>query len=67
TQVPANLYYVPLGNGGFGPDSGVNTNACAPHQSFGCEPFMYDQSKYPYEYELDGPPRVYTFFLSVKY
>jgi len=67
TQIPANLYYVPLGNGGSGPGSGVNTNACTPSQTFGCEPFMYNQSKYPYEYESTGPPRVYTFFISAKY
>lgn len=66
TVIPANLYYVPLGNGGFGLGSGVNTNACAPGQTFACEPFMYNQSKYPYENEPSGPPRVYTFFISTK-
>jgi hypothetical protein len=67
TIIPSNLYYVPLGNGGFGPGSGINTNACAPRQTFGCEPFMHNQSVYPYENEPTGPPRIYTFFLSVKY
>jgi len=67
TVIPANVYYVPQGNGGFGPGSGINTNACAPGQTFACEPFMFNQSKYPYEYELDGSPRLYTFFISVKY
>jgi hypothetical protein len=67
TQIPANVYYVPQGVGGYGPGSGRNTNACAPGQSFGCEPFMYNQSAHPYEYEPGGPPRVYTFFISAKY
>jgi len=67
TMIPANQYYIPLGNGGAGPGSGINTNACTPGQTFACEPFMYNYSKYPYEYEPDGSPRVYTFFLSTKY
>ena len=65
--IPPNLFYVPQGIGGYGPGSGTNTNACAPGQTFGCEPFMYNQSVYPYENEPGGPPRVYTFFISTKY
>ena len=67
TGIPANLYYVPQGIGGYGPGSGINTNACAPGQTFGCEPFMYNQSVHPYENEPSGPLRVYTFFISAKY
>jgi hypothetical protein len=65
--VPANLYYVPQGIGGYGPGSGYNVNQCAPGQTFACEPFRYNQSPYPYEIEPDGPPRLYTFFVSIKY
>lgn len=67
TVIPPNVYYVPQGSGGYGPGSGRNTNACAPGQTFACEPFMYNQSPYPYENEPSGPPRVYTFFISVRY
>ena len=62
-----NVYYVPQGVGGYGPDSGPNTNACAPNQTIGCEPFMHNQSPYAYEYERSGPPRVYTFFVRDKF
>jgi hypothetical protein len=67
TVIPANVYYVPQGTGGYGPGSGRNTNACGPGQMFGCEPFMYNHGPYPYENEPSGAPGVYTFFLSVKY
>ena len=67
-RVPSNLYYVPQnGFGGYGPGSGVNVNACAPGVTFACEPFMYNQSPFPYELEKSGLPRSYTFFLSMKY
>ena len=65
--IPANLYYVPQGIGGYGPGSGHNVNQCSPGQIFACEPFRYNQSVYPYESEPSGLPRVYTFFLSAKY
>src|SRR5579872_931216 len=67
TRIPSNLYYVNNGYGGYGPGSGVNVNACSPGQTFACEPFMYNQSPYPYENEASGPPRQYTFFVSMKY
>jgi hypothetical protein len=67
STIPSNLYYVPQGIGGYGPGSGFNTNQCAPGQTLACEPFMYNQSVSPYEAEPNGPPRLYTFFLSVKY
>lgn len=67
TFIPANLYYVPQGIGGYGPGSGFNLNHCAPGQTFACEPFRYNQSVYPYESEPSGLPRVYAFFVSAKY
>lgn len=67
TRIPANLYYVPNGIGGFGPGSGTNVNACPPGVNFACEPFQYNQSAFPYENESSGPPRLFTFFLSMKY
>ena len=67
TSIPANQLYVPQGIGGYGPGSGFNGNQCAPGQNLGCEPFSYNQSVFPYEAEPNGPPRVYTFFVSVKY
>lgn len=67
SRIPSNLYYVNNGLGGYGPGSGVNVNACAPGQTFACEPFMYDQSPFPYENESSGFPRTFTFFLSAKY
>jgi hypothetical protein len=67
TRIPANLYYVPQGLGSYGPGSGYNPNQCAPGQTYACEPFMYNQSVYPYENEPSGPPRLYTLFLSAKY
>jgi len=66
-NIPANLYYVPQGIGGYGPGSGINPNACAPGQVLACEPFSYNYSPFPYESERTGPPRLYTFFVSVKY
>lgn len=60
TTIPANLYYVPQGIGSYGPGSGINTNAPF-------EPFMYNQSAYPYESEPDGPPRLYTLYYSMNY
>ncbi len=66
-RIPSNLYYVNNGLGGYGAGSGVNVNACAPGQTFACEPFMYNQSPYPYENESRGPPRLFTFFVSMKY
>jgi len=67
TRIPANPYYGFNGFGNFGFPSGVNPNACAPGQNFACEPFQYNYSGLPYEKELSGPPREYTFFVSVKY
>jgi Carboxypeptidase regulatory-like domain len=67
TTIPSNLYYVPQGIGAYGPGSGYNVNQCAPHQTYACEPFMYNQSVYPYEKEPDGPPRLFTLFYSLKY
>ena len=67
TTIPANLFYVPQGIGSFGAGSGFNTNQCAPGQSYGCEPFMYNQSVYPYEKEPNGPPRLFTAYYSIKY
>ena len=52
---------------GYGPGSGVNVNACPPGVNFACEPFQYNQSAFPYENESSGPPRLFTFFLSMKY
>lgn len=66
TFAQPNPYYVPLGNGGSGSGSGRNPNRCAPGQTFGCEPLMFDLSRNPYELEPGGPPRVYTFFISAK-
>jgi hypothetical protein len=67
TRIPANPFYGfnGLGNGGL--PSGVNPNACAPGQKLACEPFQYNYSGLPYEKELSGPPRDYTFFVSIKY
>jgi hypothetical protein len=67
TTIPTNLYYVPQGIGTYGPGSGFNVNQCAPHQTYGCEPFMYNQSAYPYEKEPSGPPRLFTAYYSIKY
>jgi len=67
TSIAANAYYQPQALGGFGPGSGVNGNACAPGQTLGCEPFMYNQTPHPYESEPTGPPRIFTFYLSTKY
>ena len=64
--IPPNPYY---GFSGFGNNrlpSGVNGNACAPHQTFACEPFQYNYSPFPYELEQSGVPRTFTFFASVK-
>jgi hypothetical protein len=66
-EIFPNPYY---GFGGFGNDglpSGMNPNACAPGQTYACEPFRYNLSSFPYEKEPSGPPRVYTFFVSVKF
>jgi hypothetical protein len=66
-EILPNPYY---GFGGFGNNglpSGANPNACAPGQTYACEPFRYNLSPFPYEKELSGPPRVYTFFVSVKF
>jgi len=67
--VANNPYYVPNGLGGYGPGSGFNTNQCAPGviNAFGCEPFQNNYSPYPYENESSGPPRQWTFFVSMKY
>jgi hypothetical protein len=65
----SNPYYVPNGMGGYGPGSGVNTNACPPGviNAFGCEPFQNNYSTQPYENEALGAPRQFTFFISAKY
>ncbi|HEV2907646.1 MAG TPA: TonB-dependent receptor [Candidatus Eremiobacteraceae bacterium] len=65
----SNPYYVPNGLGGYGPTSGVNTNACPPGvvNAFACEPFQNNYSPHPYENEAFGPPRQFTFFISMKY
>ena len=65
--IPSNPYYGFSGFGNFGLPSGANPNACAPGQTFGCEPFQYPYSSAPYEKEQTGTPRLYTFFVSVKY
>jgi len=69
TRIPANLYYVNNGLGGYDASSGVNTNACPPGviNAPGCEPFQYNYSAHPYENESSGPTRQYTFFVSAKY
>jgi Carboxypeptidase regulatory-like domain len=68
TTIVSNIYYVPQGVGSYGAYSGYNYNQCAsPHQIYGCEPFMYNQSVNPYEIEPDGPPRLFTLFYSLKY
>jgi len=72
TTIPSNLYYAPQGIGSYGTTSGgqlsgYNTNQCAPHQTLACEPFMYNQSTGPYEAEPMGPPRLFTFYYSIKY
>lgn len=69
TRIPSNLYYTFNGIGGYGSGSGVNPNACpgGAINGFGCEPFQYNQSVYPYENEPSGPARLYTFFVSMKY
>ena len=66
-QILSNPYYGFSGFGNHGLTSGVNPNACAPGQTFACEPFQYRYSPFPYEQEQIGPPRVYTFFISTKY
>jgi len=63
TSIPANQLYVPQGIGSYGPGSGFNH----PGLTLACPPFCYDQSPFPYEAEPSGPPRIYTFFVSVKY
>ena len=65
--IPSNPFYGFSGFGNNGLPSGVNTNACAPGQTFACEPFQFNYSPFPYEKEQSGPPRVYTFFVSAKY
>lgn len=68
TRIPANPYYNfnnPNGNFGFG--NGVNSNACTAGQTLFCEPFQYNYSTAPYEFENTGPPREYTLFFSAKY
>ncbi|HET9342755.1 MAG TPA: TonB-dependent receptor [Candidatus Eremiobacteraceae bacterium] len=63
-----NGFYVPNGLGSSGPGSGFNPNQCAPGQTLGCEPFMYNLGRLPYENEANSPvPRVWTFFISTKY
>lgn len=63
-----NPYYINNGIGGYGAGSGINPNACAPGQTLGCEPFMYNYTALPYENEPAGAqPRQFTFFLSAKY
>ena len=65
----SNPYYVSNGLGGYGPGSGFNTNQCPPGvvNQVGCEPFQNNYSPFPYENEANGPPRVYTFFVSMRY
>ena len=67
--VANNPYYVPNGLGGYGVGSGFNTNQCPAGvvNQFGCEPFQNNYTPYPYESEALGPPRQWTFFLSMKY
>ncbi|MBV8669800.1 MAG: hypothetical protein JOZ28_11365 [Candidatus Eremiobacteraeota bacterium] len=67
TRIPSNPYYGFSGFGNGGSPSGVNGNACAPGQSFSCQPFQYNYSSQPYELEQTGPPRLYTFYFSMKY
>ena len=67
TRISANPYYGFNGFGNNGLPSGQNLNACAPGQTLACEPFQYNYSAAPYEFERSGPPRLYTFFVSVKY
>jgi hypothetical protein len=67
TFIPPNQFYGFSGYGNGGLPSGVNGNACAPGQTLGCQPFQYNLSAAPYEYEQLGPPRVFTFFVSAKY
>jgi len=67
STIPSNPYYGFNGNFFPGFPSGYNTNQCAPGQSYGCEPFQYNYSPAPYESEQTGQPRLYTFFVSVKY
>ena len=67
STIPSNPYYGFNNNFAPGFPSGYNTNQCAPGQSYGCEPFMYNYSAAPYESEQTGQPRLYTFFVSVKY
>ena len=64
-----NQYWVPNGLGGFGPGSGINTNACPPGivNAFGCEPFQNNFSPFTYENEATGSPRIYTFFVNAKF
>jgi hypothetical protein len=67
TFIPPNQFYGFSGYGNGGLPSGVNGNACAPGQTLGCQPFQYNLSAAPYEYEQLGQPRVFTFFVSAKY
>jgi hypothetical protein len=67
TFIPQNPFYGFSGHGNSGLPSGVNPNACAPGQTLGCQPFQYNFSAAPYEYEQLGQPRVLTFFVSAKY
>jgi outer membrane receptor protein involved in Fe transport len=64
-----NPYWVPQGIGGFGPGSGTNFNACPPGvvNQFGCEPFQNPYQPGPYQNEASGQPRLYTFFVSMRY
>ncbi|MBV8461490.1 MAG: hypothetical protein JO009_11425, partial [Candidatus Eremiobacteraeota bacterium] len=65
--IPSNPYYGFNGFGNLGLPSGQNFFACLPGQNYGCEPFQYNYSAAPYENEHTGTPRLYTFFVSVKY
>jgi outer membrane receptor protein involved in Fe transport len=69
TSPKTNPYYVPNGLGGYGPGSGFNTNQCPPGvvNQVGCEPFQNNYSPFVYENEASGQPRVFTFFVSMKY
>jgi outer membrane receptor protein involved in Fe transport len=64
-----NPYYVFNGMGGYGPGSGVNTNACPPGvvNQVGCEPFQNNYTPFAYENEASGQTRVFTFFVNMHY
>ena len=65
TSVNTSYGFSGYGNGGL--PSGVNSSACGPGQTLGCQPFQYNFGADPYERSPFGPPRMFTFFVSAKF